>query len=87
MAFGDGLHPMQWITCNFLHAGLLHLVGNMLFLWSFGLIIEGKLGWYKTLAVYLGIGVVQGAIVQVLMLGSHGGGHWGRRRPFSASWP
>jgi len=73
LVFGEGLHPLQWVTCNFLHAGIYHLVGNMLFLWSFGLIVEGKLGWYKTLATYLGIGVLHGAIVQVLMLGSHGG--------------
>ena len=73
LVFGDGLHPVQWITNNFLHAGPFHLVGNMLFLWSFGLVVEGKLGWYKTLAVYLGIGTVYGLIVQSLMLGSSGG--------------
>ena len=31
----------------------------MIFLWSFGLVVEGKLGWWKTLAIYLGLGVVQ----------------------------
>ncbi|MBN1395353.1 MAG: rhomboid family intramembrane serine protease [Pirellulales bacterium] len=73
LVFGDGLHPVQWLTNNFLHAGILHLLGNMLSLWSFGLIVEGKLGWKKTLAVYLGIGVAYGAIVQTIMLGSSGG--------------
>ena len=73
LVFGDGFHPAQWITNNFLHAGVFHLVGNMLFLWSFGLIVEGKLGWYKTLAIYLGIGAVYGLIVQTLMLASSGG--------------
>jgi membrane associated rhomboid family serine protease len=72
LVFGDGLHPIQWLTCNFLHAGVAHLIGNMSFLWCFGLIVEGKLGWYKTLAAYLGIGVAHGAIVQILMLGSVG---------------
>jgi membrane associated rhomboid family serine protease len=72
LSFGEGLNPIQWLTCNFLHAGFLHLAGNMLFLWSFGLIVEGKLGWYKTLAIYLGIGVLHGAIVQFAMLGAHG---------------
>jgi membrane associated rhomboid family serine protease len=72
LVFGEGLNPVQWITCNFMHGGFMHLAGNMLFLWSFGLIVEGKLGWYKTLAIYLGIGTLYGAIVQVLMLGSHG---------------
>jgi membrane associated rhomboid family serine protease len=73
LAFGEGLHPVQWITSAFLHADIFHLLGNMLFLWCFGLIIEGKLGWYKTLALYLGLAAAQSAIVQVSMLGSEGG--------------
>ena len=82
LAFGHGLQPLQWITSAFLHAGIVHLLGNMVFLWSFGLIIEGKLGWYKTLALYLSIAAAQSAIVQVFMLGSEGerlggvGGHF-----------
>ncbi len=43
------------------------------FLWCFGLIVEGKLGWYKTLAIYLGIGAAESAISQILMLGGVGG--------------
>jgi membrane associated rhomboid family serine protease len=73
LAFGDGLQPVQWITNIFLHADFFHIFGNMVFLWSFGLIIEGKLGWYKTLAVYLGIGAAESAISQIIMLGGHGG--------------
>jgi membrane associated rhomboid family serine protease len=67
---GSGLHPTQWLTCNFMHAGIMHLLGNMVCLWSFGLVVEGKLGACKTLFVYLGIGVAHGAIVQFLMLGA-----------------
>jgi membrane associated rhomboid family serine protease len=74
LTFGNGLHPMQWITSNFLHAGLMHLAGNMFALWSFGLVIEGKLGWLKTLALYLGTGIIESAIVQYMMLGSLNGG-------------
>jgi membrane associated rhomboid family serine protease len=44
LAFGDGLHPLQWLTCNFMHADFFHIAGNMVFLWCFGLIVEGKLG-------------------------------------------
>lgn len=42
----------------FLHAGVLHLAGNMLFLWIFGDNVEQRLGrvWY--LLAYLGTGVV-----------------------------
>jgi membrane associated rhomboid family serine protease len=45
------------LTCMFLHGSLLHLGGNMLFLWVFGNNVEDRLGrlWY--LALYLGGGV------------------------------
>ena len=33
LEFGNGLHPVEWITSNFLHASLSHLAGNMVFLW------------------------------------------------------
>jgi membrane associated rhomboid family serine protease len=71
LEIGHGIHPAQWLTCNFMHAGIMHLLGNMICLWAFGLVVEGKLGACKTLFVYLGIGVVHGAIVQFLMLGAH----------------
>jgi membrane associated rhomboid family serine protease len=69
LTIGDGLHPIQWLTCNFLHAGIMHLIGNMLPFWTFGLLIEGKLGAIRTLLVYLGIGTLYGAAVQIIMLG------------------
>jgi membrane associated rhomboid family serine protease len=77
LTYGDGLHPLQWITSNFLHAGLLHLLGNMAFLWAFGLVVEGKLGWWRFTAVYLGVGVVQSALEQACMLGADEGGSLG----------
>jgi membrane associated rhomboid family serine protease len=64
LAYGDGLHPVQWLTHNFLHADFMHLFGNMIFLWSFGLVVEGKLGWYGMLPAYLGVGIAHGWIVQ-----------------------
>ncbi len=66
LVYGEGLHPRQWLTSNFMHAGFLHLAGNMLFLICFGLVVEGKIGWWKYLAIYLALGVVQGAIEQSL---------------------
>ncbi|KAF3888773.1 MULTISPECIES: rhomboid family intramembrane serine protease [Nostocales] len=46
------------ITSQFLHAGLLHLGGNMLFLWIFGNNVEDKLGHIKYLLFYLTCGVL-----------------------------
>jgi len=69
LAIGGGLYPLQWLTNNFLHANFFHFLFNMLFLWVFGIVVEGKLGPLKMLAVYLGIGILYGAVVQILMLG------------------
>jgi membrane associated rhomboid family serine protease len=70
LSIGDGIHPVQWLTNNFLHADTMHLLNNMVFLWSFGLVVEGKLGLVKTFLVYIGIGIIYGAITQILMLNS-----------------
>lgn len=67
---GNGLHPLEWLGSMFMHAGPFHLLGNMLFLWIFGLVVEGKVGWWRFLAIYLGIGVAQSAIEQIAMLGA-----------------
>lgn len=63
----DEINPLAWVTSSFRHLDILHLVGNALFLWPFGLVVEGKLGWYRFLAVYLGIGIVECALEQILM--------------------
>jgi len=44
---------MTIFTSMFLHGGLFHLGGNMLYLWIFGNNIEDKLGHLKFLAFYL----------------------------------
>ena len=66
--FGEGLHPLQWVTSCFLHDGWVHLIGNLIFLWAFGIIVEGKLGWWKFLVLYVGIGAAACAIEQALLL-------------------
>jgi membrane associated rhomboid family serine protease len=75
LALGNGLHPVQWVTHNFLHYGIMHLAGNMLFLWAFGIVVEGKLGILKYLALYLAIGTLHGAFTQALLLRSGLDGH------------
>lgn len=77
--YGEGLNPLEWITSNFAHAGLMHLAGNMIFLWSFGLVVEGKIGWWKFAIVYLGLGAAQCAIEQsfAMLVGENEGGSLG----------
>jgi len=48
------------LSSIFLHGGLMHLGGNMLFLWIFGDNIELKYGRTKFLGVYLLWGIVAG---------------------------
>jgi membrane associated rhomboid family serine protease len=67
LVLGECLHPLQWVTNLFLHSGIFHLVGNLIFLWTFGLVVEGKLGWWAFLRVYLGLGVGESAGMQLLV--------------------
>jgi len=48
---------IPFITSIFLHAGWLHLVGNMLFLYIFGDNVEGTLGHVRYLVFYLACGL------------------------------
>jgi membrane associated rhomboid family serine protease len=53
------LHPVATVFSSmFLHGGLFHLGGNMLYLWIFGNNIEDRLGHVRFLAFYLLSGIV-----------------------------
>lgn len=60
---GEGLVTV--LTSMFLHGGLLHIGGNMLFLWIFGDNLEDAFGHLKFLGFYLVCGVAA-ALAQVL---------------------
>ena len=49
---------MSIFTAMFLHAGWLHIGGNMLFLWVFGNNVEDRLGRIRYLLFYLVSGVI-----------------------------
>lgn len=59
-----GRHLGTLVTSLFLHANLLHVGGNMLFLWIFGNNVEDKLGELKFLVVYFAAGIA-GSLLQV----------------------
>jgi len=46
------------VTSLFMHAGIFHIVGNLLFLWVFGNNIEDSMGRLRFLAFYLLAGLV-----------------------------
>jgi len=50
----------QFISYQFLHAGWMHLLGNMLFLYVFGNSVEDRLGKFSYLMFYLAGGVIAG---------------------------
>ena len=50
------------LTSMFLHSGLLHLAGNMLFLWIFGDNVEESFGHFAYLLFYLVCGVGAGLL-------------------------
>ena len=52
--------PVYWsiLSAMFLHAGWVHLLGNMLYLWIFGDNVEDRLGHLRYLAFYLVCGAL-----------------------------
>ncbi len=64
---GDFPSPVVTIfTSMFLHGGLFHIFGNMLYLWIFGDNVEDTLGHGRFLGFYLASGVAA-ALTQTLM--------------------
>lgn len=60
---GAGYHTL--ISSMFLHGGVMHLAGNMLFLWIFGDNMEDEMGHIPYLLFYLASGVGAG-LIQVI---------------------
>jgi membrane associated rhomboid family serine protease len=65
----EGFPHSYWpfLTAMFLHAGWLHILGNMWFLWVFGRAIEDRMGPARFLIFYLLCGVVA-SVVQVITM-------------------
>ena len=68
-AFGLVPASFTWgnvLSSMFVHGGLLHVVGNMLYLWIFGDNVEDRMGHGRFLAFYLLCGVAA-ALAQTLV--------------------
>lgn len=75
LTFRYGFRPAQFsivalFTSLFLHGGLMHLAGNMLFLYIFGDNVESRLGPFRYLLTYLGCGVAATLFFAVFAAGS-----------------
>ncbi len=66
----DAFAPWTWITSAFVHGDLGHLTGNMLFLLTFGVIVEGVAGWRWMLALYFGCAFLQDGLTWLLFRGA-----------------
>ncbi|MBL9138102.1 MAG: rhomboid family intramembrane serine protease [Verrucomicrobiales bacterium] len=75
VVFKHGFRPAapEWqdlITSLFLHGGLMHLFGNMLFLWIYGDNVEHRLGPFRFLLGYLGTGIAATLFYTLFAAGS-----------------
>ena len=60
--------PLTWLTAAYLHADLSHLMGNMMFLFIYGLVVEGKIGWWRFFLVYNACAVLSGILISLLTM-------------------
>jgi membrane associated rhomboid family serine protease len=69
VTLADALIPL--FTSMFLHAGWLHILGNMWFLWIFGAHVEDRMGSFNYLLFYLICGIGSGIAQTFFSWGSH----------------
>jgi len=68
----SGLSPyLSLFTSMFMHGGLLHVAGNMLYLWIFGDNVEDFFGHFRYLFFYLACGVAAAFTQLLFNAGSH----------------
>jgi len=64
-------NPASWwnisalsvVTSLFIHASWLHLLGNLVYLWVFGIKVERRLGWFGITLIFLLGGALANVIV------------------------
>ena len=64
-----GQHWITILTAMFMHAGWMHIIGNMVFLWAFGPEIEDAMGPLRYLAFYL-LGGIVASVAQIAAMSS-----------------
>lgn len=66
-----GLHssnptPWSWITYQFMHAGWMHLLGNMIMLLLFAAVLEQMVGAVGLISIYIFSGIAGGVLFTLL---------------------
>jgi membrane associated rhomboid family serine protease len=65
----DRFRPWTWLTGALLHADWAHLLGNMIFLVTIGMVVEGIVGTGRFLALFAGLAVTAGLVEQLMLWG------------------
>lgn len=65
LQFGT-FRPHTWLTSAYLHGDFGHLVSNLVFLFIFGLIVEGKIGWWRFALVYNLLAVAASMLINLV---------------------
>ena len=68
------IDPWRMFAATFLHGGVMHLVGNMIFLAALGLLVEGTLGPLRYTVLYVLGGMGSSAASLIWRWGEAGGG-------------
>lgn len=68
---GSGHRLYTFFTSMFMHVGVLHILGNMYFLYITGDNIEDRFGWHRFLGFYVLCGLVAGIAHMLGNLGSN----------------
>jgi membrane associated rhomboid family serine protease len=58
LRIAHGHHSITLISSMFMHAGWMHIIGNMIYLWAFGPEIEDAMGSFRFLFFYLAGGLI-----------------------------
>jgi len=67
-------NPLTWVSSSFMHAGIGHIFFNMFYLACVGLVIEGRVGPFKFVGIYLVIALASGLIENLIFLPLGSGG-------------
>ncbi|MBE7559911.1 rhomboid family intramembrane serine protease [bacterium] len=54
------------LASTFLHAGIVHFLGNMMYLYIFGAAVETRLGWWRFAALYFASGLAGDVLYALL---------------------
>lgn len=66
---GDRAAAWNLVTALFLHASWLHLLGNLLYFWVFGIKVEQQMGWLGMLLLFLAGGALANLMVALRLPG------------------